>query len=199
MNRDSNEKLAVFVFTLAGLGLIIENYLLGWEFWFPVIVLLGIISLWLVNVSNRLEQDLRVLFYFVFAALIVFYHGIHVSSFFDLALTICLAMIICALFNRAYMIRILLAEYFSLVMIHVLNIPGGEQPEFDKLSISRIFLHMIIVLIVFFVSGKNIKDRVDDEEERRTDKERIEANDASMEDFLSNISHELRTPINVVN
>ena len=199
MNRDSNEKLFVFVFTLAGFGLIIENYLLGWEFWVPVVVLFGIISLWLVNVSNRIEQDLRVLFYFVFAALIVFYHGIHVSIFFDLALTICMAMIMCALFNRAYMIRILLAEYFSLVLIHLFNIPGGEQPEFDKLSISRILLHMIIVLIVFFVSGRGIKDRVDDEEERRTNRERIEANDASMEDFLSNISHELRTPINVVN
>ena len=108
------------------------------------------------------------LFYFVFAALIVFYHGIHVGIFFDLALTICMAMIMCALFNRAYMIRILLAEYFSLVLIHLFNIPGGEQPEFDKLSISRILLHMIIVLIVFFVSGRGIKDRVDDEEERRT-------------------------------
>ena len=157
MNRDNNEKLVVFVFSLAGLGLIIENYLLGWEFWFPAIILAGIISLWLVSVSNRMEQDLRMLFYFLFAALIVFYHGIHKSSFFDLALTTCLAMIICALFNRAYMIRILLAEYFSLVLIHLLNIPGGEQQEFDKLDISRILLHMIIVLIIFFVSERTIR------------------------------------------
>ena len=199
MDRNSNEKIVVFVFSLAGLGLIFENYLLGWEFWFPIIILVGIIFLWLVNVSNRIEQDFRVLFYFVFAALIVFYHGIHASSFFDLALMTCLAMIMCALLYRAYMIRILLAEYFSLVLIHLLNLPGGEQLDLDKLLISRIFLHMIIVLIVFFVSDRTIRDRVDDEEEKRNNEELLEANNASMEDFLSNVSHELRTPINVVN
>ena len=45
MNRENNEKFIVFVTTLASAGLVIENFLMGWEFWVPPVVIAGVISL----------------------------------------------------------------------------------------------------------------------------------------------------------
>ncbi|MCR5304744.1 MAG: response regulator [Lachnospiraceae bacterium] len=199
MSQRNNEKLIVFLATLSSIGLIAEILLMGWEFWVPAVVLVGIISLWAINLSDRIEYDIRKLFYFGYAFLLAFYHGIHKSSMFDSALVIVLVMVSYSIFNSPYMMHIILFEYFALLFIHVFNLPGGEPLVFDKITVSRLFLHIAIVLFVYYVSIKGINDRVDDGEENKTKEERVRANDESMEDFLSNISHELRTPVNVVN
>ncbi|MBR3526016.1 MAG: response regulator, partial [Lachnospiraceae bacterium] len=125
--------------------------------------------------------------------------GIHKTSLFDIALATVLVMTTFSILNSVYMMNTLLLEFFILLGIHFLNLPGGDPLVYDSLTISRILLHISIVLLVYSISVRVIRERREDEEENRRKEARIAANDASMEDFLSNISHELRTPVNVVN
>ncbi len=199
MNQKTNEKLVLFVATLGSAGVIIVNYVMGWEFWVPIVVLVGIIALWAIHLSNRIDLDIRKMFYFGFAALLIFYHGVQETSFFDIVGTTCLVMVTFSLLNAQYMLNIALLEFFVLIFIHLINLPGGEGVELTDLNVARIFLHIAIVLLVYFTSSKGISDRLENEMESREKDEKIERNDSSMEDFLSNISHELRTPVNVVN
>ncbi len=199
MSQRNSEKFIVFLATLSSLGLIVEIKLMGWEFWVPTVIVVGLISLWAVNLSGRVDYDIRKVFYFVYAALLVFYHGVHKSSLFDTALVVVLAMAAYSKLNSIYMIHIFLFEYFALLFIHIFNLPGGDPLVFDKLAISRLLLHILIVFFIYYINVRGINDRLYDEEESRIKEERIKANDDSMEDFLSNISHELRTPVNVVN
>ena len=199
MNQKNNEKFIVFVTTLAAIGLIIENILMAWEFWVPVTILIGMAALWVVSLSDRIDYGLRRTFYFGFAGLLLFYHGIHKTGFFDIALTVALVMATYSILNSIHIMNVLLLEYGVLLFIHFINLPGGDPLIYDRMTVSRILLHIAIVLLVYFTSVRLINDRLDDEEDNRIMAERIEANDESMEDFLSNISHELRTPVNVVN
>ncbi len=199
MNRINNEKFIILVATIASVGLIIENVLMGWEFWVPAVVLAGVVSLWMLNLSEKIDYDIRKIFYFSYAVLLAFYHGIHASSFFDVALVTILVMTTYSILNTEYMMNILLLEFFVIWSIHFINLPGGDPLVYDKFNVSRMLLHTAIVLLVYFICVRTINDRIEDEEERRIKESRIEANDASMEDFLSNVSHELRTPVNVVN
>ena len=199
MNQRNNEKFIVFVTTLASIGLIIENLVMRWEFWVPVTILVGIASLWAVSLSDKIDYSLRKMFYFGVAVLLLFYHGIHKTGLFDIALTVSLVLATYSVLNSVHMMNIVLLEYAILLFIHFINLPGGEPVTYDRLTVSRILLHIVIVLLVYFSSVRLIYDRLDDEEDRRIKDEKIEANDESMEDFLSNISHELRTPVNVVN
>ena len=73
MNRNNSEKFIVFIDTLASVGVIIETFLMGWEFWFPAIIVLGVVVLWAVNLSEKVDQDIRRMVYFGYAALILFY------------------------------------------------------------------------------------------------------------------------------
>ncbi len=44
MYQKNNEKFIAFITTIAGLGLIVENFLMGWEYWVPVTTLIGVLS-----------------------------------------------------------------------------------------------------------------------------------------------------------
>ena len=49
MVQKNNEKLIIFVETLASVGIIIENYILHWVFFAPFTVLAGMVFLWFIN------------------------------------------------------------------------------------------------------------------------------------------------------
>ncbi len=199
MSHRANEKFIVLVTSLASIGLLLVNILLGWEFWVPPVLLIGTIFMWGVNLSEKIDDDLRDMFYFICACLLVFYHGVQKSSFEDICVIAVLVMMTYSILNRIYMMNVLLIESFALYFIHLINLPGGEPIKFDRLSVARLLLHISILLLAYYFSTRSINDRLEDEEENRIRDVRIQANDNSMEDFLSNISHELRTPVNVVN
>ncbi len=199
MNQNNNEKLILFVATLASVGMIMENILMGWEFWVPPVIVVGAVLLWMIQLSGLIEYSVRKALMFIIAGLLIFYHGIHKTSFFDISLVIVVAMITYSLLNSLYMMHILLLEFFILMFIQLINLPGGKPIVYDRITVSRILLHLCTVLLIYYVSVRSINNRLDDAEENRIKDERIALNDTSMEDFLSNISHELRTPVNVVN
>ncbi|MCR5178065.1 MAG: response regulator [Lachnospiraceae bacterium] len=199
MNLRNNEKFVMFVITVASLGLAVENVFMGWEFWVPPVIFFGTVLLWGIQLSGQIEYGIRKVFLFVAECLIIFYHGVHKTSLFDIALVIVLAMATYSMLDTLYMMHILLLEFLVLMFIQLINLPGGNPIVYDRITVSRLLLHTCIVLLIYFFSVKSINNHLDDEEETRIRNERIALNDSSTEDFLSNISHELRTPVNVVN
>ncbi len=199
MSRRINEKFVLFVATLASVGMFFINFVMDWEFWVPPVIIFGVFCLWMVNISDKIDFDVRKTVYFDYALLLVFYHGVHKTSFTDIAMAVILVMSAYSSLNSAYMMNAFLLEYFVLLFIHLINLPGGDPIVFDKLTVSRVLFQTGMVLLIYYIHTRAINDRLEDEEENRRKDERIEENDNSMEDFLSNISHELRTPVNVVN
>ena len=70
---------------------------------------------------------------------------------------------------------------------------------FDSLNISRIILHIVIVFFIYACCIRSIHVRSEEEDLAAAKDIALEANNRDTDDFLSNISHELRTPVNVVN
>ena len=199
MGQTNDEKFILLIETLAAAGVILEIILMGWELWVPSFVIIGVIILWGLNLTGSLSENGREFFYFMFAFSVLFYHGIHRTVFFDIGITSILVIATFSVFNKAYMLRLVLFEYFILLFAHIFNLTEGDPIIYDKFTIVRIFLHIAIVLLVFYISIRSVKNRIEDEEEKKIKEEVVKQNDSSMEDFLSNISHELRTPVNVVN
>ncbi|HAG69115.1 MAG TPA: hypothetical protein DCL38_03990, partial [Lachnospiraceae bacterium] len=198
MERNRTEKFIILLISLACIGLTIESVLLGWEFWVPPLLIIGIISLWVMNFSEEPEYKLRRVLYFVFSCLAVFYHGVHETSFFDVALVVSFVLVTFSFFARPYMMHLLLVEY-GVIMIIQFVLFNRNGTVFGTLEISRLLLHEAIVLMIYFSCIKAIREREDFQQINDKKDGIIEAYDADMEDFLTNISHELRTPVNVVN
>ncbi|MCR4740395.1 MAG: response regulator [Lachnospiraceae bacterium] len=198
-NRRKTENFLIFLVSLASLGVTAVSVLLGWEFWVPPLIILGTVLLWVMNLFERPEYSMRERGYFLFAMLIVFYHGVHVTSFYDAAVIIILVMVSYSFLDHIYMMNMFLAEYVITLLIQLYLSSKTGFMIMNTLNKSRIILYIMSVMLVYLWCVRSIVDRMEKNEILGEKDERIESYDADMEDFLSNISHELRTPVNVVN
>ncbi len=199
MNRRKTENFIILLISLACFGLSVESVLMGWEFWVPPLIIIGTIALWIMNLTGKVPIGIRRVFYLIYAMLALFYHGIRETSFFDVSIVIVLVMVVYSFFDQVYMINLFLMEYVIILVIQFVLAINLQSVDFDALNISRVILHAAIVALIYFCCVKSINDRVEIAESEKSKEDMIEMNNADMEDFLSNISHELRTPVNVVN
>ncbi len=199
MDQRKTENFIILLVSFACIGLTVESVLMGWEFWVPPLIIIGTIFLWVMNLSQKPDINVRKTYYLVYAMLTVFFHGIHETSFFDVALVVSLVMVGYSFFNQAYMMHLFLIEYVFIMVIQFWLLPNSEYMDFNALETSRVILHVSIVVLIYFCCVKAAYDHVELDERDRETRKHIENNENDMEDFLSNISHELRTPVNVVN
>ncbi len=189
----------VVVVTVACIGAIVESITQGWEFWVPpLIAIANIVALWM-HISQYSTPRFRENYYIIFAMLVTFYHGMHRTSFFDVVVTCALFMGTVAVIRRIIYLRIILVEFFAIMGAQIYMAVRERAIEFDSLTTSRVILHVMVLICIYKVMTTVIEKSLrGDEEIRKRDMEK-KAYDHNMEDFLVNISHELRTPVNVIN
>ncbi|MCR4904194.1 MAG: response regulator [Butyrivibrio sp.] len=197
--RRRNNQFIIFILSIAGLGLTAESYMMGWEFWVPPLIIMGIIGCWILHIIKENNDNFNEIFYFFVISFATFFHGIHRTSFFDVAVIVMLFLVTISRMDRAIFIHIYMIEYFIILAIQVVMTVKGVLPFFDSLNVSRIFLHVVAVLFVYLNCVNSIQERIETREQVIEKDNKLEEYDEDMEDFLSNISHELRTPINVLN
>ncbi len=198
MNRRNNNIYIISLVSISCIALIFEGSVLKWEFWVSPLIIIGTVSLWVMHITERPEENIREVCYLIYAMMASFYHGIHETSYVDIAIVISFIMVAYSLMDRFYMMHLLLAEYIFLLLIQIwLGMIGGSV-TFDFLTVSRTILHFVAVLYVYTGCCKAIQGRSEMQERLGQMQEHMHEYDQDMEDFLSNISHELRTPVNVV-
>ncbi len=190
---------ALGVITVAALGAVIENVTMGWEMWVPPLILVGIVAAWWMHITQYSSIKSRENYFIIYSMVMAFYHGIHRSSFFDVVVISVLIMSMAALVGRIVYMRIVLAEFFLLMFFQITAAARYGTLSFDALEVSRILLHIMAELGVYVVL-KTLMEKISS---YNREIEKLEAeekkSDHDMEDFLVNLSHELRTPVNVIN
>ena len=205
MGNDDNRQntrvhnTVVGIMTVAAVGTMIESITQGWEYWVPPLILAGIVASWVLHLLQYRQSIFRENYYLVFSMILAFYHGVHDTSTFDIVVVSLLLMITVTLLRRSEFLNILLVEFFFLITVQVIRNTLSGIIVLDRLTISRIILHCITEICGFLVLVEIVRNNRSDAEdlERLNEERESERND--MEDFLVNISHELRTPVNVIN
>ncbi|MCR5487896.1 MAG: response regulator [Lachnospiraceae bacterium] len=187
------------VLTVWGIALAGEAWLEGWEFWVPPLMIFAAAVLWVLHISQKLDEqalEMSIFLYGVFAAL---FHGMHETSFFDVAVAIMMLLGFFSFLNRSYMLNLILGEYAVIMIVQLGLVFSHHTIVFDSLNISRLMMQICAVLCIYVLSRVSVKNRLEAIETLEKRDKEIDHYDSDMEDFLSNISHELRTPVNVVN
>ena len=192
------ESFVLTVITIGYVGLGMETILLGWEGWMIPVIFIAITVLWGIYISRRSSIDFRATF-FVYALMASFFHGIHRTSQFDVVVITAIMLTVMSLLDRIWMLNIILVEFVAITMNQVYMNYSDNMTEIDALLISRILLHTGAVICIYFFCRLTVKGRLKQTEIRLREEQAANETKEDMEDFLSNISHELRTPVNVVN
>ncbi|MCR5475449.1 MAG: response regulator [Lachnospiraceae bacterium] len=198
MDDIRRERLIVSIVTLAAISCILINYFGSWEAWVPFIVFVGGIAIWYFHIAQKLDMNSRINLYFVYTAFLVFYHGIHETSLYDVSVVIVLFMATFTIAKKMILMDLILAEYGIMMAVQFYYLYRDNRFDSGAFETMRIAFHIGTVAAMYILSRININHSIAEknsiEEWIRTVKE----NGHDMEDFLSNISHELRTPVNVI-
>lgn len=188
----------VFVASLGGLGLVIEGILLGWEFWVLPLMLLGIAVMWIIYITQSFPTDMREGIYVAYIMFAGIFHGVHLTSMFDVSLMTVLIMITFARTNKKIYQNYALIEYFVVICAQWYLAVKNGGILLDTLTISKIILHILTVIIAYNICSNAVIQRHRANGIMKGYASEVQRTNDAMEDFLANISHEFRTPINVV-
>ncbi|WP_044914367.1 ATP-binding protein [Butyrivibrio sp. WCE2006] len=195
--RKSIQMVILSCYTVFSLGLAIVSVTSSWEFWTIPIIFVGVVISWSIYVSGQFVFRFRIFVYAGFVVLAIFFYGSHIEQLYNATLIIVLAMMLFSLTEEKAALRIFLMGYVILILYHVI-LMFSKVESFKQLSIPILFLDILAVILADRVAGyicemfsvsKRMADELEDEMSEMKRKS---------EDFMANISHELRTPINVV-
>ncbi|MCR5000444.1 MAG: response regulator [Lachnospiraceae bacterium] len=198
MNDIRNERLVIFISTLAGIACILQNIFGGWELWVLPIVAITMIALWWFHFTERPDQSIRINICFVFSAFLVFYHGIHKTSLYEVSVATALFLATFMILDNVYRLNVIFAEYIIVMIIQFVFLIR-DQEVLDAFTKMRIAFHIGAVISMYIFSRITVNRNIEEKQRVQEWLGAVQENDLALEDFLSNISHELRTPINVIN
>ena len=188
----------VLIASFGGLGLVIGGCLLEWEFWVLPILLFGIAAIWMVYITHPFTVDIREGIYLAYIMFAAIFHGVHATSIFDVSLMTVLMMVALIGTNKKAYQDYALIEYAAVVCAQCYLVFKNNDITADVLTISKIILHISTVIICYNICKHAVVQRHKGRHMIKTYISEVQRTNEAMEDFLANISHEFRTPINVV-
>ena len=188
----------VLVYTFAVFAVAGESILMGWELFMLPLFVVGLVTAWWLHLSQALSDKARYYIYVILIYIAMFFHAIHETSLFDVAITANLCILLFSQIDDEKVIRAGVAIYAMILAYHLaINLTKGSVAT-DSLTVSRMALHIVSVILTSRLALIIIRRRKNDTRNYEVILKSLSDANTRTENFMANISHELRTPINVV-
>ena len=193
----SSHLMMLVTYTVCTALLIGEAFLLGWEKWILILLSAAVIICWIMHFRQEASPTVRIRIYAVLMMCTTFFYGVHATSTFDLAVVMGVLIVLFTMTGMKGLITLCQVTYY-ITMAYNLGSMAANGEKFDALMLTRSGLHLVVIFVIGWFA-KMIIDRwaqvlssTQDEVIQLTeDTERLN-------DFLANVSHEIRTPVNAV-
>ncbi len=193
----SSHLMIVLTYTIFSAILIAEIYVMNWERWAVILIGAGVVASWYIHFS-QIGNDIQRL-WIVSAIIMVtfFYYGSHETSTFDLAIVIAVVMILYTMTGIHSLITLCQVTYYVTLGYQLLNMYRNGT-KFDGLMISRSLLHIAVVTSIGWIARTIIDKWSEVLDQSKEEISFLNESVQRISDFIANISHEIRTPINAI-
>ena len=188
----------LLVMTLTFFGMSSTALFLDWELWIIPFLTAGVVLSWILHIRQRYTERTRLYLYASVIWALVVYHGVHVTSFQDLAAIAAIEFALFALTDETRIVDIGFAFFWFCFFWDLAQILQTDLYTFDALMLTRIELYVSVVITTYFVARYIVKYR---SAEREADEEvirELSETKGRTDSFLVHVSHAFRTPVNVV-
>ncbi len=193
----SSHLMMIMSYTIFSVILIAETFVMGWEKWAIFLIIGGVAASWYMHIRQVGQETLRPWIIATLMMATFFFYGSHTTSTYDLAIVISVVMLLYTMTGIHALVTFCQITYY-VTMIYEIFALLKEGTVFDPLLISRTLLHFAMVTMVGWIS-RTIINRWNDVLGRTEDKIKVLTETTNrLNDFLANVSHEIRTPINAI-
>ena len=187
----------LITYTFFSLILTVVSILLKWEGWVLPVIIVGVLASWWLHLFGIIPENRRVWVYSILMMQTFFYYGIHRTSMYDIAVVMLVVIMIFTMTASRAMI-IMCEITYMITMGYNIICAVQEGSVFDTLTVCRIILHVSTVIVAGCLAAVVIKkwELVFGKTDEWIDA--LLGQSRRMDEFLANLSHEIRTPINAV-
>ena len=177
--------------------LAVETFVMGWEKWPLLPILIGVLISWSLHVEQKFTDQQRIWIYTVMIMFSFFFYGSHTTSVYDTVAVMSLSMLLYTMTGMKALITFLQILYY-LTFAYGIGLMWMEGVTFDALIISRSILHVVVVTVVAWVARMIITKWIQVLGASSREIDMLTDATDRLNDFLANVSHEIRTPVNAI-
>ncbi|MBE5873335.1 MAG: response regulator [Lachnospiraceae bacterium] len=190
------ERLIMIIYTMYSMAMIARTVSYGWNNWLNYVLLIGIASSWIVYVSRCKNYVFRAKFTTIMLEMSLLIYS-HVAQELTGGIPLIIAFVIfLCLYERLEIVWITITFGCFMFIYHGAMLRTIPLSDFqDMLTLLQQIANVAVVEVVAYiwVKRKNESDR----RIQGVIKE-LKAAEHSKDEFLANVSHEIRTPINTI-
>lgn len=188
--------LAVSV-TMVGMLLLVITIAFSWELWMVPVFLIGNAMVWLLHIGRFGLEELYENLCIGLLLIGFFFFGVHSVSLFDIPAVACMILLIFSMLDKKLPLYLITALYVLQLLYHFLilhTISFGISVQ----EVIRLCLGITVVTGAVAIARYRINRRMEDRKQQRNTLAQLETAKRQNAEFLSNVSHEFRTPVNMV-
>lgn len=190
------EKIVLGIFTVFSLAMSVSAFLLEWSILAKEVIAAAVIAGWIVCLKEYRNYAYRAKFISLMCWINFFVYAIYSSSFTSMLSTMMALIVLLSIFCIAEIVY--MGVFFTTILclyhVFILHTYSFEAAN----DILRLVLHIAAVYVISLVVWITIRIREVTSEKLMENIHELEIVEKSKDDFMVNISHEIRTPINAV-
>lgn len=194
--RRKIEKIVLVLYSIYSLGILLVSMELEWKTWISFFMLSEMALCWMVYIGEYKDYRFRALFTSFAMQISIILYGMQVENLFP-ALAVFIAFVI---FTGLYgIVDILYITVFSAAFLFFYHgVVIGNIHFTSPENVLRTILQVGNVFVIEHVMYCWVKKQEQKNDEYLKNIEELKEAERSKDDFLANVSHEIRTPINTI-
>ena len=190
------ERTVLLLFTIYNISILNISARMKWEMWVSVFILASLLASWIIYAGRYKDYHFRAVFVTIMMQVTMCLYAMNVKRLYEMLPFFAAFVVGTGLYGMADLMpafygSVLFMFFYHMVIAH--RIPYHAPGEVQQ-ACSQLFNMLLIVFLVHFW----LKKREEASAMAMKTIEDLREAQRSKDDFLANVSHEIRTPINTI-
>lgn len=184
--------------SILALSILILSMILGWEVWMIPVIVTGTTACWIVYIMNQASHRTQVYVCGVFAMFLVFYYCVKIKTVYDCGAVIVIMIFLFTFLGERLLILAGIAVSFAGLIVHLIVVNKIEGLDLSVEGVIRTAMVFMMIPLSAILINRIIRAWYDAENKYIEQIDTLSKENERVNNFLANVSHEIRTPISAV-